>query len=123
MPVFDLSEVKTGFEVLPEGNYKAKFVGFKNELAPANGKTPYINLEFTITEEGDFTGRKLFAPRYLSKDSLPMLKGTLIALGCEYGNVDTDEQLEAAKGADVVVTVKQSEWEGVTRNKIGNIKK
>lgn len=98
----DFTDVPTS-QPLPTSDYHVKITG--GELRPSKS-TPgaqYINWEFTI-QDGEFTGRKVWANTSLQPQALFVLKGLLEALGQDATQA-LEFEIEDFLGYDLVVKV------------------
>lgn len=113
----NLKGVKTSFEPVPTDDYFGKLTGVEYREAGvgkgANDKHDNINCEFTLSEttEGDdeYSGRKVWAKKYLTPEAAWSYKAMMLALGADpeslEGNVDAEEDTKKYIGATVVLKV------------------
>lgn len=128
--VVPLAGVATGFEPVPDGDYKSKFTAWKNgtttKAEDGSGGDPKIDFEFTIEEPSDFAGKKLFMTQSVifsgEKANLHFLKEALVRLGADPDlleqNINTDEILRELRGNNVAMKVSHREYGGRTYNTV-----
>ena len=78
--------VKTEFEPVPAGLYDGEFFDFKMGKTGDASKVPgsdKMNLQFAITEEGEYRNRRVFRTCTFTPESLWVFKRTMSALGAE----------------------------------------
>lgn len=125
MPKIDFSDVKP-LEPIPDGDYEATLTAVELIEKKASTKAPYLKLEFTVQEEGEFQGRKLFRNASLSPDSLWAYKQSMIALGSDpeifEGELDPLEVAQDNIGNSCSLSVSQTEYEGRPQNKVNRIR-
>lgn len=122
MVKIDFSAVKD-FEPVPAGEYEAQFS--KGEVTQSKEGKPMVKVQFTVTEEGEFSGRKLFRNYSLQPNALWAIKQDFVKLGVDPddfgGEVDIAEMCAQLVGADCILTVKNGEWNGKQTSDITNI--
>lgn len=96
------------FDALPEDDYSAIIEAAKYVLATEEGKHDYINLQFDITDEGEFKGRKAFTILSFSPKALFRMKETFENLGI----IDPDDELDIDYDEDTM-DVTTPELQGV----------
>jgi hypothetical protein len=132
MPVVNLEGVSTGFEVLPEGKFRAVFARFKNGVSKARNAT--VSVEFVINDgegvelpDGTFKnlgGSKAFRTFAFTDNSLWAFKKALIQLGMPSDDprlntvIDSDEVLGELVGAEVMLAVTAAEYDGKPSNNV-----
>jgi hypothetical protein len=95
-------------EPVAAGTYEATFTGHNTREKNAKGN-PDVKLEFTITEDCDFKGRKVSRYYSLLEQSLWSIKGALKTLGADEDTVDDpegfdlDEVLPELYGTEVII--------------------
>lgn len=108
MPKVNLKGVSTGFELLPDGDYKAIFTKFTNgKTAKGDDK---VSHEFTITEPDELKGRKAFRTFTLTDSALWAWKSEAVAMGAdpealESEEVDTDDILSELVNNDMSLRI------------------
>lgn len=122
MPLINASDIKE-LEPLPAGWYEARFAKFENgESAKGDDK---IDLQFEVTEVGEYEGRKLYRTHSLLPQALWALKNTCLALGSDpedwVGEIDTDDIMGELIGADCRLKVSQSTYEGRITNRVDQV--
>lgn len=112
MPVIDFSGVKE-LEALPDDTYRCIIGDVSREKPTDPKKHEYYKVKFSVSDEdSEYKGRSLYRNYSLSPQSLWALKQFMIVAGTDpevfAGEVDTDEEMTALKGAevDVVATTK-----------------
>lgn len=114
------------FDNIPPGRYNAKFEEYENDVAGTDG-SDMVKMTYIITEEGEYKGRKAFRNLSLKPTALWMFKRTCIALGIDEAvfdteeDLDTDEILDDAVGADCRLVIKERTWEGEKRSEIRSV--
>lgn len=94
----DFSEVESGFEPLPEGEYEA--IIEKVEVRESkSSEHDYLNFEFKVTED-EYEDRRVWGLRSLSPKALGFLKDWLVDLNV----IEEDDEIELDWGDDVDVT-------------------
>lgn len=96
-------------EIIPVGDYECTLTAITFVAKKATTKAPYIKCEFTVSEEGEAQGRKLFRNLSLSEESLWAFKSAMIALGTDPeefdDEVDPEEMARDNIGNTAVLTV------------------
>lgn len=122
----DFSDVQE-FEALPEDEYDAIIEKAEMRLPTEEGKSPYINLQFKITEEGEFKGRVVFSILSFSPKALFRMKQAFENLGIiepdDAIDVDYDEETMAVTEPELVgvpcrLTLGTRTYEGNLQNEV-----
>lgn len=124
----DFSEVES-FEAIPKGEYDVVISGAEYRVAQEEGKYDYINLELTITEDGEFENRKLWTILSFSPKSLFKMRDTFENLGIyEEGaelEIDYDDEAEPMVvtepelvGLPAVAVVSLAKYQGRDTNQV-----
>ncbi len=126
MPRINFANVKT-LEALPAGDYGASLTEVKYVEKSRSSGQPYYRLGFTVTDDGEYSGRKLFRNASLTEESLWAIKAYLIALGTDpeelEGDADVDELFNDRIGSDCVIVVDVKKLDdGRDSNEIKTIK-
>lgn len=128
--VVPLAGVATGFEPVPDGNYKGTFTAWKNgttaQAENGGGGDPKIDFEFTINEPSEYGGKKLFLTQSVivtgEKANLHYLKEILVLLGADPDaletSINTDEVLRELRGNDFAAKVGHREFNGRVFNTV-----
>lgn len=96
MPVVvNLEGVKTSLEPIPDGVYDARFT--KREFKMSKAKQPKVVLEYVFNEDqGEgIAGRKAFLECSLQPQALFKVKRTLVHMGTDPDELETQIDLEA----------------------------
>lgn len=132
----DFSDVQSGFEPLPEGEYEA-IINRVEVRESKSSDNDYLNFEFKITED-EYEERLLWGIRSLSPKALGFLKDWLVALDV----IDEDDEIDIEWADDVditpqegplltspelqgmacIVTVTNEVYEGRERNRIDSLR-
>jgi hypothetical protein len=117
----DFTDVKSGFEPIPEGKYEAVVFEVEQKVGQNSGK-PYLNWQLKI-QGGEFDGRRLFYMTSLSPNALWKLKTNLIALGYTKEEVEGDFDLDLPDlcGRECTVVVTHEEYQGEMRDRVADI--
>lgn len=111
---YDLANVASEFEALPEGQYLSKIVSA--ELTKASTGKDMIKVTWEVVD-GEYEGRKLFDNIVITPGAEFKMKQYAVLAGIESGAaIDTQDFIDA----EGLVTIIQKEFEGEIRN---NIKK
>lgn len=94
----DFSEVESGFEPLPEGEYEAVIERIEVRESKSSDND-YLNWEFRVTED-DYEDRRVWGLRSLSPKALGFLKDWLVDLGV----IEEDDEVELEWADDVDIT-------------------
>lgn len=124
----DFSEVES-FEPIPKGEYDVVISGAEYRVAQEEGKFDYINLELTVTEEGEYQNRKLWLILSFSPKSLFRMKDVFENLGIyEEGDeleIDYDDEAEPMVvtepelvGIPAVAVVSLRPYQGKDQNQV-----
>lgn len=117
MPSINLAGVRTGFDLIPDGIYQAKLVGYKNGTAKSGNSIVTMEFDF-IDDDEETKGRKAWVNFTLTDTSFFAIKRAFIDLGVDpdslEGNVDTDEVLDGlvADGTEAWIKVGRHEYQG-----------
>lgn len=107
MPVVDGSSIED-FSALPDGTYDCELESFENKQAKTD-QSANVTLKFNVTEDSEFTGRKIFVTHNLKPQSLWSFKRTCVALGADpedfAGPFDTDDMLGQLRSAPCRIRV------------------
>lgn len=106
-----------------EGEYHVILTGHRVTTKVAEGKFPYLSLEFTAADdEGEYAGRKAFRILSASPDAAFMLTDYAIALGADPDavtaeEVDFDDVFRELRGNEAYVrtSIRQYEQNGEQR--------
>lgn len=132
----DFSEVQSGFEPLPEGDYEAIIERIEVRESKSSDND-YLNFEFRVTDD-EYEDRRVWGLRSLSPKALGFLKDWLVALDV----IDPDDEIELDWADDVdvtpqegplltepelhdmacVITVTNEVYEGRERNRVNDIR-
>ena len=112
----DMTDVKAGGVVLPEGDYTVEVNEVEMVESGASGKQ-YLKWEMAVTE-GPHKGAKLWHNTSLQQQALFNLKGVLISCGVNVPEGKLDLDLDDLEGRIMGVTVKHEEYEGKTKARI-----
>lgn len=94
----DFSEVESGFEPLPEGEYEAVIERIEVRESKSSDND-YLNWEFKVTED-EYEDRRVWGLRSLSPKALGFLKDWLVALEV----IEEDDELDLEWADDVDIT-------------------
>jgi hypothetical protein len=105
--------VKSEIEPIPSGAYESEFVSYKvGTVKPgsANAGQMGINLQFAVSEDGDYKNHRLFRYCVMTPDSLWAFKRTMSALGADVDwedpeGVDPEEIAKSVLHKRVIVKV------------------
>ena len=114
----DFSNVKSGFEPIPEGTYNAVVVEVEPRTSQA-GK-PYLNWKLRL-QGGEYDGRTVFYTTSLQPQSLWNLKDALIALGFPKEQLNSPEfQLDTNDllQLECCVVIKHETYNGELRDRV-----
>jgi hypothetical protein len=125
--VIDFSEVSSTFDPLPSGEYAV--VVDKVELRESQSSdNPYLNWEFSVTEEGEFKDRKLWFITSFAPKALFRMKETFESLGVYQDSMqfEIDDDTNELRSPEVVglpgrAVVAVEPYQGQDRNKVVNI--
>jgi hypothetical protein len=92
--LIDFSQVKDTFEAVPRGEYDATLTGVRYVEKTATSKGDYLKLEFTLEDDGEFSGRKQWKNCRLLPEALWVYKKYMIALGSDAELFDTAFDVE-----------------------------
>lgn len=103
------------FSALPSGKYLVAVTGGEWKEAGPNSKAenvgkPMLNVEFTVQDDGEYQGRKVWTNLLFAESTAWRIKQFALATGCvtedeiESGEFDFD--LDTFMGAELVVQVK-----------------
>lgn len=111
---YDLENVSSEFEALPEGQYLAKLVSA--ELTKSSTDKPMIKVTWEVTD-GEYEGRKIFDNIVITPGAEFKMKQYAELVGIESGSqIDTQDFINA----EGLISLIQKEYQGEIRN---NIKK
>jgi hypothetical protein len=115
------------FEALPEDEYDAIIEKAEMRLPTEDGKFPYINLQFKITESGEYEGRVTFTILSFSPKALFRMKQAFENLGIidpdDELDIDYDEETFAVTSPELVgvpcrLTLGTRTYEGNLQNEV-----
>jgi hypothetical protein len=121
MATIDFTGVKSGFELIPEGQQNVTVFAVEQKTSITSG-FPYLNWTLKI-QGGEHDGRKMFYTSSLQPQCLWSLKATLINLGYTKEqlegqfNLDTTELL----GRECVAVVVHEEYKGEMRDHVDKL--
>lgn len=84
IPTGSLEGVKSGFDPLPAGRYDVEVTDAEETKASQEAKNPgapMIKIEFTVINDEEYEGRKLWLNLVFTEKSMGPVKGNLLALG------------------------------------------
>ena len=117
----DFTGVSSGFELIPEGDYRVAVFKVEQKMSKAN--KPYLNFTLKIQEGEGVHGRQMFYVASLQPQSLWSLKATLKALGYSdeelKGNFDLDT--EGLIGRECMAVVIHEEYNGEMRDHVDKL--
>ena len=120
----DFTNVESGFEPIPEGEYEATVYSCEVKTGQTSGQ-PYLNWQFKL-QGGEFDGRRVFYITSLQPQSLWNLKKLLIALGYNAedlkGSLDLEPIMAEVPGIECVVVIGHEEYNGETRDRVLDVK-
>lgn len=99
------------FEALPEDDYTAIIEKATMVLPTEDGKHPYINLQFDVTEEGEFKGRKVFTILSFSPKALFKMKQSFENLSI----IEPDDEIDVDYDEESM-RILEPELEGIPCN-------
>ena len=111
----DLTDVETGYTLLPEGDYHVKVAEAKQEESSSGNDM--IVWDFEVVE-GKQKGGKLRDYTSLGANALWKLKGYLQAMNFELPDSAFDLDLDDLKGEEVMARVEHEEYDGKNRARI-----
>ncbi len=118
MPLVDGSAITT-FEPIEPGTYEAQLSEAELVVKSPPG---YYKCTYTVTESGEFEGRKAFTNLSIKPQSLWRFKRDMMALGADEadfeGEFDTDPIIEGAVGEPCRIKVSVEDYEGRPQNRI-----
>jgi len=117
------------FEALPAGRYVLKVTDYEMRETKGDGKlgkgVPMINWEFTVLNDDQYKGRKLWMNTVIHETTLFSLKGLLRATGAfteEDLRGEIDFEPDEVVGAEVIGVVSQREYNGDKVNDVKRVK-
>lgn len=120
----DFSQVEE-FEPLPKGDYSVLVEKVEYREAQTEDKYDYLNWELSVTEEGEFKGRKLWFISSFSPKALWRLKQILENLGVYDDDLEIDYDEDTMlvidpelQGLPAMATVSQRTYEGRPQNNV-----
>ena len=120
----DFSDVQE-FEPMPKGEYAVLIEKAEYREAQSEDKYDYINLELTVTEEGEFKGRKQWMILSVSPKALWRMKDVFENLGLYEDEVEVDYDEDTMlvtepelAGLPAVAVVSQRTYEGRVQNQV-----
>ena len=120
----DFTNVGSGFEPIPDGEYEATVYSCEVKTGQTSGQ-PYLNWQFKL-QGGEFDGRRVFYTTSLQPQSLWNLKKLLIALGYNAedlkGSFDLEPIMSEVPGMECVVVIGHEEYNGETRDRVLDVK-
>lgn len=84
-----------GFDALPEGTYTATIEKIEYRPAKEAGKSPYLNVEYTVSEPEEFAGRKVWEVLSWAPKALFRMRDFFRAAGFEDDEYDLDVDEES----------------------------
>lgn len=92
----DFASATDEYELIPAGVYSAILEGMTYQEAQSEGKFPQLQVDYTLTEDGDFEGRKLsqwlsFSPKALLVPRFGM-KAFFDAFEVDIDELEIDEE-------------------------------
>jgi hypothetical protein len=84
-----------GFDALPEGVYTATVEKIEYRPAKEAGKSPYLNVEYTVSEPEEFAGRKVWEVLSWAPKALFRMRDFFRAAGFEDDEYDLDVDEES----------------------------
>lgn len=117
----DFTDVKSGFEPIPEGKYDATVFEVEQKVGNNSGK-PYLNWQLKI-QGGEFDGRRVFYMTSLSPNALWKLKANLNALGYSKEELEGDFDLDTTDvvGKSCTVVITHEEYNGEVRDRVADL--
>ncbi|KPK91445.1 MAG: hypothetical protein AMJ88_13620 [Anaerolineae bacterium SM23_ 63] len=112
----DFTDVSVGFEPLPIGRYQAVVSSVEQVAKSKQSGKPFLKFTFTITEQSEHAGRKLFDNYSLVKEARWKLARTLEALGYSVVGKRVGLHIPSVIGLPCQLVVSQ----GVYKHKITN---
>lgn len=120
MPIVDFTDVKSdgpGRVRLPEGDYKARVKGVKQEESKSGNEMLVWEIEIT---EGKGKGKSLRTYTVLKKENLWSLKRLLEAMGKKVPNSKVNIDLKKYIGLELAITLTDNEYEGKISSQISD---
>lgn len=116
----DFTNVKSGFEPIPEGTYEA--IVFEVEQKISQAGKPYLNWQLKLLG-GDNDGRRAFYMTSLSPAALWKLKEVLHNLGFSKESLAGEFDLDIASliGKECTIVIQHEEYNGDTRDRVVNV--
>ena len=122
--ILDFSAVED-MSPLDAGRYRAQIEKMTFRPAPTDDKSDQISVQYIVTEDGDYLGRKAWTNLYLSAKALFRVKAWFNSMGLDGDEIayDYDEEtLEILEpdlvGVDVEITVKNELYQGEKQAKV-----
>jgi len=114
----DFTDVKGGFEPIPEGKYDATVFEVEQRISQSSGQ-PYLNWQFKI-QGGEFDGRRAFYMTSLQPQALWKLKQVLSNLGFDEEALSGDFELDPSElaGLECTVVIAHEQYQGETRDRV-----
>lgn len=121
----DFSQVEE-FEPIENGNYLCEITNVEYRDTEVEDKYPYLNVEYTVREDGEFQGQKTWGIWSLSPKALWRMKQDWENLGIlaedQEIDIDYDEDTNVVTepeliGLQAIVTIKQESYEGRTTSR------
>lgn len=104
--------VKTEFEPIPTGTYDAVFKDYKfgKTKGGANPGTDKVDLQFAVTEEGEFLNHRAFRTCTFTPESLWAFKRVMVALGADVDwedpeGIDPDAVCRSVMDAPCIIKI------------------
>lgn len=120
----DFSDIEE-FEAMPKGEYACMIEKAEYREAQTTDKFDYINLELTITEEGEFKGRKQWMILSFSPKALWRMKEVFENLGLYQDEVEIDYDEDTMlvtepelAGLPAIAVLGQRPYEGRIQNQV-----
>lgn len=110
--------VKTEFEPIPNGAYESEFKDYKfGKVATGkNQGADKVDLQYAVTEEGDYKNRRLFRTCTFTQESLYNFKKAMVVLGSEVDwdspdGLDVEAICREVRGRKCIVKVSIRDYE------------
>lgn len=117
----DFTDVKSGFEPIPEGKHDAVVFEIEQKIGQNSGK-PYLNWQLKI-QGGECDGRRAFFMTSLAPNALWKLKEVLHNLGYSKEELEGNFELDTMDlvGRDCTIVITHEEYQGEMRDRVSNI--
>lgn len=120
----DFSDVED-FAPLPAGTYRAQVESMTFREAPDETKSDQISVQYVVTEDGEFLGRKAWTNLYLTPKALWRAKKWFGQMGLEDEALEYDYDDETGEvtepdlvGVDVEIEIKNEVYKGETQARV-----